>query len=93
MKNAKLFRIIVGIVSVVFAAVNYFLLPDPAGTQLTSSGVLQNFVPKIFAVLIPLAISALGLLMVAYRDAKKYSGIILAIGGPLLQIVFFLFNR
>lgn len=76
--------------SAVLAVVGLFLLPDRVAIQVGVGG-LGNFVPKLAAVLLPLALGGLGAGM-AWRGGRKETGVVLAVLSPTLQVVTLFIN-
>ena len=69
------------VLSLILAAVAWFLLPDSVGMQLGVSGQVQNFMPKPLALLLPVGLCAVG------------TGLILALISPVLVVITIFMNH
>lgn len=54
----------------ILAIVSFILLPDKVGMQISASGELQNYMPKVVAIIIPVAVYAFGFL--PKRNGKEH---------------------
>ena len=77
-------------VAVILAIVSYILLPDVVVMQITASGGVGNTMPKLAAVLLPLAVSVAGALlsMTGKRESKNLFISAVGIACALLELVF-----
>ena len=75
--------------TLVLAAVGWFLLPGSVGMQFGLSGQLQNFMPKPLALALPVALCAVGAGLSATEE-RRSAGLILSLVSPAL-VVFTLF--
>lgn len=48
-----------GILIVILGIISFWLLPDKVGMQISTSGQLQNYIPKVLAVILPFGVYAL----------------------------------
>lgn len=78
--------VIVSVLSVSLAAAGWLLLPDRVGMQITSSGQLDNIVPKYLALLPSLLISAVGIVLL-FVKVKKINPYFLCFLGIILQVL------
>lgn len=65
MINSKLEKIIklgFGIVIFILGIISFIILPNKVGMQISVSGKLQNYMPKIIAVIIPITVYGFGFL-------------------------------
>ena len=51
-----------GIVIFILGIISFIILPNKVGMQISVSGKLQNYMPKIIAVIIPIGLYGLGFL-------------------------------
>lgn len=68
-----------------------FLLPDSLAMQIGASGQLQNYMPKVPALLLPVALGAVGTVLTRSRE-KRTAGLILAVLSPVLSVITFVMN-
>ena len=68
------------------------LLPDPVAMQITLSGQLSNYMPKLAALAIPAGVTALGCVRHVLSPGRR-DGLVLAVAGPVLVAVTLLMNR
>lgn len=81
-------------VAIVLAVVSWFVLPDMVVTQFGMDGQPSNYMPKALAILIPLAVAAIGGAFGLTSDEKRAKkGIILSAIGVVVLIVSMIFNR
>ena len=79
-------------VTLALCAASWFLLPDQVALQIGLDGGLQNYVPKPVALLLPLGLGALGTGL-SVGEARRRTGLILALLAPVLLIVTLIMNR
>lgn len=90
-KKEKLITALIAVISVGLAAAAYLILPDTVAMQVSTGGTLQNMMPKSIAVLLPLLITAVGLVCAVRAEEKTRCFLIAAIG-PVLQVVTMFMN-
>ena len=91
MSRKKLYTVLVIAASLIFAVVNIILLPDEVGMQLTSEGTLGNVMPKPVAIVIPLALSGVGL-YIMNKSEKILRPLLFACVGAILQPLTLIIN-
>lgn len=77
--------------SLILGIAGYFLLPDSLAMQIGASGQLQNYMPKVPALLLPVAVGAVGTVLTRSGE-KKAAGLILAVISPVLAAITFVMN-
>ena len=90
-KKEKLISAAIGGLSAALAIAAFLILPDSVAMQLSTSGTLQNTMPKAIAVALPLLITAIGLVCAA-RAEEKAKCFLIAVIGPVLQIITMVMN-
>lgn len=91
--KTKIISVIMIVIAVIIAIVGYVILPDQVIIQIGSDGKASNIVPKIFGVLIPLALTVFGAIMLNLGDqSKKWTYIIVAIAGYVVAAFTFIMN-
>ena len=78
--------------ALILGIAGYFLLPDSLAMQIGVSGRLQNYMPKVPALLLPVAAGAVGTVLTRSGE-KKTAGLILAVLSPALEAIIFVMNR
>ena len=78
--------------ALILGIAGYFLLPDSLAMQIGVSGRLQNYMPKVPALLLPVALGAVGTVLTRSGE-KKTAGLILAVLSPALEAIIFVMNR
>ena len=90
MINSKLEKIIklgFGIVIFILGIISFIILPNKVGMQISVSGKLQNYMPKIIAVIIPIGLYGLGFLPNGNgKSAEIKRNIILLLLAIVIQI-------
>ena len=61
-----------GIVIFILGIISFIILPNKVGMQISVSGKLQNYMPKIIAVIIPIGLYGLGFLPFEYSFEKFF---------------------
>jgi len=81
-------------VAVVLAIVSYIVLPDVVVVQITASGGVGSTMPRLLAVLLPLAISVAGaLLAMTGKQDREYKNLIVSAVGIACAVLTLIFNR
>ena len=89
----KLVYFIPVIVSVILGVISWCLLPDVVAVQIGLDGQVSNTMPKIFAIIIPVAITIVGSIISVKDDQSKSKGIILSLIGLVVMVLTLVFNR
>ncbi len=89
----KLVYFIPVIVSVILGVISWCLLPDVVAVQIGLDGQVSNTMPKIFAIIIPVAITIVGSIISVKDDQSKSKGIILSLIGLAVMVLTLVFNR
>lgn len=86
--------IIIMIIAIGLVICAWFLLPEVVAVQVGMDGQVTNTMPKLLAILIPLVISAAGVVM-NFTNKKENSmkGFILALVGIAVMLLTLFFNR
>lgn len=95
MKKKKILAIAFIAVAVVLTIVGWVILPDSVAVKISMEGILSNYLPKSAALLLSLAVTALGSILYMRSDeGEKNStgGIAVAIIGIVSFFVTFAFN-
>lgn len=89
--NKKLILLIaIIVVSLALAVVSFLLLPEQVVVQVSMSGEASNVMPKILAVILPLALSVLCGVM--YYTTKRGGYLAASLIGLLLPVLTLIFN-
>lgn len=92
-KTRRIVGVSIIVCAVLLAVVGYFALPDTLVVQIAANGTPANTLPKIPALLIPLAVSCIfaGLYMTcAAQDRMK--NLIVSLLGFVIYVVTFIVN-
>ena len=89
----KLVYFIPVIVSVILGVISWCLLPDVVAVQIGLDGQVSNTMPKIFAIIISVAITIVGSIISVKDDQSKSKGIILSLIGLAVMVLTLVFNR
>lgn len=95
MKGSKEQKIGIGIilVSIVMAAAEYFVLPDTLVVQVGMDGTPSNTLPKLAALLIPLAVSVIfSVLYMNGKERDRTKNLLVALLGIVIYAVMFVMN-
>lgn len=94
--NRKIVSGLLLVAAVAFAAAGYLCLPDQVVVQVGFDGKASNIMPKMIAILIPFAISAVGAaqlwLSSAEEETKPGKFILLSVVGCIVSAVMLIVN-
>jgi len=62
---------------VVLGIIGWSLLPDVVAVQIGFDGQVSNTMPKVFAILLPIAISVIGSIICLKENQTKSKGVII----------------
>ncbi len=89
----KVIGLVIVAVSVILAVVGFIVLPETLIVQIGLDGQASNTLPKIPALLIPLALSTVFSVLYMKDNAEKKSrNLIVAVIGVVVAIVMFVVN-
>jgi len=87
----KTITIVIGIISILLAIIEYFLLPEIVTIQINYRGESILTAPKIIAIMLLLSITLFGLLVYNLKDKDK--GIVVSIVGLIISVIMLIENR
>lgn len=61
-KLEKYIKLSLGLIIFILGIISFIILPNKVGMQISISGELQNYMPKIIAVIIPITVYGFGFL-------------------------------
>ena len=61
-KLEKYIKLSLGLIFFILGIISFIILPNKVGMQISISGELQNYMPKIIAVIIPITVYGFGFL-------------------------------
>lgn len=86
-KLEKSIKLGIGIVIFILGIISFIILPNKVGMQISVSGELQNYMPKVIAIIIPFGIYGLGFLQNRNGESAEIKRhIILALVALVIQI-------
>lgn len=86
--------IIIMMIAIGLGICAWFLLPEVVAVQVGMNGQVTNTMPKLLAILIPLVISAAGVVMnLTNKTEKGTKGIVLSLVGIAVMLLTLFFNR
>lgn len=86
-KLEKSIKLGIGIVIFILGITSFIILPNKVGMQISVSGELQNYMPKVIAIIIPFGIYGLGFLPNRNGESAEIKRhIILALVALVIQI-------
>lgn len=86
--------IILILIAIGLGICSWFLLPEAVAVQVGMNGQVTNTMPKLLAILIPMVISAAGVVMnLTNKEENSLKGFILALAGIAVMILTLFFNR
>ena len=86
----KIIPIVLIFIATVLAVVGYILLPDVVAIQIGLDGQVSNSMPKLFAVVLPLLLSAITAFM--YYKTEKGGHIAASVVGIFVLVFELIFN-
>jgi uncharacterized membrane protein len=89
----KVIGSVIIVVSLILAVVGYVILPETLTVQIGLDGKPSNTLPKLFALLIPLAISVIfSFMYMNDQGQRKSRNLFAAIFGIFISILMFVVN-
>ena len=92
-KLEKYIKLSLGLIIFILGIISFIILPNKVGMQISISGELQNYMPKIIAVIIPITVYGFGFLPNRNgqsSEIKRY--IILALLAIVIQVFMLISN-
>lgn len=82
------------VITAVLCVISWFLLPREVIVQYGMDGSPSNTMPKVFAILLPAVLSAIGIKMFSGSESdRRKKGIFITIIGYVAFILSIVFNR
>lgn len=82
----------VAIITIAVGIIGWFILPDVVAVQIGFDGNVSNTLPKLVAILVPVALSVAGFIMNLKSDEES-KGTVLSIIGLVVIVFITVFNR
>lgn len=90
MKKRDVLCIVMGVIAVVLAVVGWMILPDQVAMQISMDGGLQNYMPKLMAMLLMLVLQAV--MIGLYRSGGRAAHLAAAVVVLVLPLFTFWMN-
>lgn len=86
--------IIIMMIAIGLGICSWFLLPEVVAVQVGMDGQVTNTMPKLLAILIPLVISAAGVVMnLTNKKENSMKGFVLSLVGIAVMLLTLFFNK
>ena len=90
----NLISIVIMMIAIGLGICAWFLLPEVVAVQVGMDGQVTNTMPKLLAILIPLVISAAGVVMnLTNKKENSMKGFVLSLVGIAVMLLTLFFNK